>query len=269
MDIHRPGGGPGIRLPGQLQQLLATMGAARVGDEDLQQPELPGGQVEEPPGPPGLQPGEVEAEGAGEEHGRAVQGAGAPQDGLHPGDELEHREGLHHVVVRAEAEALQAIRLLAPRREHQDRDLVLALAKNPQDFEAVHLGQHEVQHDQVRPVRGVLGQRRHPVPHRVHGEAFEAEVVGEELAEGGLVLHHKDVGHGISLKERVDILQDACLVLSWQGKMAAIYQDPPVAGISRVATKPSLGAEAKVRPQPRGPLRDRKPKAQREREHAT
>ena len=46
---------------------------------------------------------------------------GAPQDGMHAGDELARRERLRHVVVGAQLEPGDAVDLLVPRRHDHDR----------------------------------------------------------------------------------------------------------------------------------------------------
>jgi hypothetical protein len=190
------------------------VGAARVGDEDLQQPELPGGQLQGLAVPPGLQAGQVEAEGAGAQQGRPVHGAGAAQDGLHAGDELQHGKGLHQVVVGPQAQALQAVDLLAAGGEQQHGHVVLAFAQEAEHLEPVQLGQHQVQHDEVRPPGRVGRQGGHTVPGRLDGVAFVAQVVEKQLAEGRLVLHHEDVDHGVSLKDRDPKMH----ALTWKGK---------------------------------------------------
>ena len=172
------------------------------------------GQVEHLPLPPGFQAGKVEAEGAGAQQGGAVHGPGAAEDGLHAGDEFKHGEGLHQVVVGPQAQALHPVRLLAAGREHEDGHLIHALPEGLQDLEPVELGQHQVQHDEIGPPGRMGRQGWQTVAHGLDGVAFKTQVVDEELAEGRLILHHEDVGHGVSLKDRATKVP----TLSWNGK---------------------------------------------------
>ena len=65
-----------------------------------------------------------------------------------PREQLAGAERLAHVVVGARVERRDLVALLAAGREHDDRD-VGPLAHAPDDFEAVHVGQPEVDDDDV------------------------------------------------------------------------------------------------------------------------
>ena len=81
---------------------------------------------------------------------------GAPQRRLHARAELAHRERLGDVVVGAQLEPEDLVDLLGLGGEHDDRDRG-AGAQPAAHLEAVHLGQHHVQHDEVE---GLLGEAR-------------------------------------------------------------------------------------------------------------
>src|SRR4029077_2180402 len=76
---------------------------------------------------------------------------GAPQHRPHARYELAWAERLGHVVVRAELEAGQPVRLLDSRGEHDDRHVALT-PQRPGDLEAVHARQPEVEDDEVGPL---------------------------------------------------------------------------------------------------------------------
>ena len=126
---------------------------------------------------------------------RLARRAGGPaQDRLDPQDQLPGGEGLDHVVVGAELQADDAVHLLGLGGEHEDRDVAHrdALLQQPADLQAVHAGQHQVEDDQVR-----LAALRHlegglAVLGGLHRHAGLPQVVGDDLDDVGLVLHHED-----------------------------------------------------------------------------
>ena len=115
-------------------------------------------EIEAPVADVGLAPSGVDAQVAD------LDGAGAlgchfgpTKDRFDPRHEGSRIEGLGHVIVRPELQADDRVDILGARGQHQDRH-VAAAAKLPADLEAVHLGQHQVQHHQVRVAALVLGQ---------------------------------------------------------------------------------------------------------------
>jgi hypothetical protein len=46
------------------------------------------------------------------------------------------------------------------------------------------------------------GQSGSAVSNSLDGIALKGEVADKQLAEGWFILHHKDVGHGVSFKEQ-------------------------------------------------------------------
>ena len=63
----------------------------------------------------------------------------------------------------------------------------------PQDLEAVDLGQHQIEHDQVGR-RGQRPDRRLAVADRGDPEALALEIAGDDLAHHLLVVDYEDVG---------------------------------------------------------------------------
>src|SRR5579862_611355 len=65
---------------------------------------------------------------------------------------LHRIEGLGQVTVHAGLPTAEHVRILGLRREHDDRDIARAriLFERLQDFEAVHVRHHYVEHNQVR-----------------------------------------------------------------------------------------------------------------------
>ena len=94
-----------------------------------------------------LEVGELEA-------GRfALVAAGTPQHGAHAGDQLLEAERLGDVVVAADGEALDLLLGGVTGGQEHDRH-VMAVGPQPlHDREAVAVGEHHVEHDEIGPER--------------------------------------------------------------------------------------------------------------------
>ena len=114
-------------------------------------------------------------------------GLGAAEDRLHAGDELTRRERLRHVVVGAELETGDAVRLLVARRQHEDRHRRLGTDATT-DLESVDAGQADVEHDETDRVAGELRERLLAGAHPDHAIAVTAEVRPHDGADRLLVL---------------------------------------------------------------------------------
>src|SRR6185436_13164187 len=75
----------------------------------------------------------------------------APHDGLDARGELFQAEWLDDVIVGSELEAAEDLRLLAARRQHDDRNL-RNVADAAAHLEAVESGQANVENNEVRQV---------------------------------------------------------------------------------------------------------------------
>jgi hypothetical protein len=72
---------------------------------------------------------------------------GTPHNGPETGQELLHLEGLGQLIVRTRIDTLDALVPTAPRSEDQHREGLPGLAPSPDDRQAVHAGQTEIQDD--------------------------------------------------------------------------------------------------------------------------
>jgi hypothetical protein len=80
----------------------------------------------------------------------ALRRGHAPQQCAQAGEQLVEGEGLRDVVVRAGVEPRHAVRDLALRSEHQDRDRVVGRARRtPADLEPVRRRHHHVEYSRV------------------------------------------------------------------------------------------------------------------------
>src|SRR5919204_4739130 len=122
---------------------------------------------------------------------------GAAQQRAHAAPKLADRERLGDVVVRAELEPDDLVELVVAGREHDDRNLALG-AQALADLEAVELGQHQVEHDEVDVLFREACERLLAVPRLQHAIPLALERIGEELLDGVLVVDEEDgrgVGH--------------------------------------------------------------------------
>ena len=115
---------------------------------------------------------------------------GPPHHGTDASQNLPRIAGLGHVVVSAQFESEDAVRVVAPRRQHDDRDPAV-LAQFLEHVDAVHFRHHHVQHDEVQARPAQLFQRLRAIMGQAHVEALRLEVLLEQAAELGIVVREK------------------------------------------------------------------------------
>ena len=129
----------------------------------------------------------VEAEVAEAQDVAGQLAAGAPQDGLHPGDDLGEAERLRHVVVAAGAQRVDLVLDRVLGGQEEDRRLEAALAQTPPDLDPLDVREHPVEHDQVRLELDDGGSARARSPPR-DVEALVAERGRDGVDDRGLVV---------------------------------------------------------------------------------
>jgi hypothetical protein len=174
----------GVGVPDAPQQLCAAEHPSRVRGEEREEVELARRErhlhavAQARPGP------EVDLDRADRERLAGVRGARTAQHRADARGELAGGEGLHEVVVGAQVEAQDAVRLAATTRQHDDRDVLaagdVAAADGAQDVEPAHRRQRQVEHDHP----GARGAHALEGGHAVGG-------LGHDVALGlELPLHH-------------------------------------------------------------------------------
>lgn len=115
----------------------------------------------------------------------------APEDGADARDDLLRAERLHDVVICAELKADEPVRLLTAGGKDDERH-ARALAEAPDDVEAVHVRQAEIEDDEVGtiPLRDL--ERTAPVDSLDRAESRPVEVVADDAKDLGLVLDDED-----------------------------------------------------------------------------
>ena len=223
MHVHGAGVPPPRELvgPDGVQEAGAGEGHPGVAGQVVQEVELAPLEGDRLPGQAHLPPPGVDLQVAHHERGRcggpgaapflatrsACHSPGAPaggagghpgpaQVGPDPGQELHHAEGLGDVVVRPHLQPHHAVDLVGQGAD-QDDGAAQVVAQAPADLEAVRAaGEQDVQQDQVRGAGPGGGDSPRPVLGQTHLEAGPAQVVGQRLAQGPLILHHQDLGPG-------------------------------------------------------------------------
>ncbi|OEI67493.1 Transcriptional regulator (modular protein) [Curtobacterium sp. ER1/6] len=123
----------------------------------------------------------------------------ATQDGLDARDDLVEGERLRDVVVTADREPGDLVLGVVLRGEEQDRRGVARRPEALGDAEAVHVGEHDVEDDQVGLLLEHGGDRLGTVADRADGEPGEAQRGREEVADVRFVVDDQDlgaIGHG-------------------------------------------------------------------------
>ena len=116
----------------------------------------------------------------------------AAKDGLGAGDELGHAERLGDVVVAADREAPDLVLGGVAGGEEQHGDVAPVSAEALGDVEAVDVGQHHVEHDEVGTERVDLLERPVPAGGGLDVEALVAKRHRDELGDGLLVVDDED-----------------------------------------------------------------------------
>ena len=130
---------------------------------------------------------EVDAEVAGEDDRLGVA-LGAADHGVDAGDQLVLVEGLGHVVVGAEAEALDLVLDAGEAGEDEDRRVDLGDAERLQHFIARHVGQVQVEQDDVVVIELAEIDAFFAEIGRVDVETFRLEHQLDALGRRGIVL---------------------------------------------------------------------------------
>jgi hypothetical protein len=111
----------------------------------------------------------------------------------HPGQQLLERERLGQVVIGAGIQAADTVRYRVTRRQHQDRGAHALAAQLAGDLDPIHLGQHDVEHDQV--VRAALraGQAAQAVMSHLDTVANIVESALDHTCDAGVVFDQQNV----------------------------------------------------------------------------
>jgi hypothetical protein len=127
---------------------------------------------------------------------RSTRARGAPDQRTDARHQLGHGEGLHHVVVGAEVEAVHAVVHLVARREQQHRHPLRAAAQPAQHLEAVDIGQPDVEDHEIEALARRRLDRQLAARHHVDRIALGTQDAGKALVQGSVVLDDQDAHAG-------------------------------------------------------------------------
>ncbi|MNQ95163.1 hypothetical protein D3C85_1107100 [compost metagenome] len=119
-------------------------------------------------------------------------GRTAPGQGAQACHQFGEGKRLDQVIVGAQFEAFDAVGDVIPGGEEQHRCIGL-LAQAAQDFPAIHLRHHDVQHDHIEVVFQGQVQAIDAVPRQVHGVSEFLQAVEQVIAGLGFVFDNEDV----------------------------------------------------------------------------
>ena len=125
---------------------------------------------------------------------------GAAQHRADPGDDLLEAEGLGHIVVPADGQPLDLVVEAVPGGDEDDRDVPAALAQLAGHREAVEVGEHDVEDDEVGIASGGEVERGGSVGGHRHLETGEPERGREQLTDVRLVLDDEQAGLWLGLR---------------------------------------------------------------------
>jgi hypothetical protein len=172
-------------MPDLTQDPLAIDNRARVAREDRQQVELLAGQLHFASVHDCAMASQVDANAAGVYLFTVVaRSGGSPHDRADAGHELTQTERFDEVVVGTQLETDDAIDLLAPRGDDDDRNR-RSRSDLTANLQTVHVGQPQVEENDVR-----LGRRERFLPCRRtnDGEAFATQPFSERDGNRVVVL---------------------------------------------------------------------------------
>ena len=187
--------------PYTLQQFTPTKGLAGVSGQKMQQIELPQRQRHGGVALQQLTARGVELPGAEAQHRCrrwcCPELLHTPQQGTHPGHQLQHRKRLGQVVVGAQLQPQHAVGLGRPGAEHDHRHIRVAGSQVAADLPAIGAGQHQVQQHQVPALAVDRCHRQPTVGLAVQVVAGLLEVQAQRIGDGVVIFNQQQVlGHG-------------------------------------------------------------------------
>src|SRR5690606_6937083 len=117
------------------------------------------------------------------------------QHGPDPGLQHAWLDRFDHVVVRPRLQARHHVHVVVAGGQHDDRQVAVG-ANAAAHLEAIHAGQHQVEHDDFRLHRAKTGQRLLTVVERVHAVTLPLQRQGQPVSYGLVVLDQQYARHG-------------------------------------------------------------------------
>ena len=122
-------------------------------------------------------------------------GCRAASERIDAREQFLHRERLREIIVRAGLQPLDAARHIAARREDEHARKTALFFQLREHIEAVHAGQIQIEHDEVRLLRERRAQALRAIMHRARLVAGAHERTGDVAGELEFVFDDEDA-HG-------------------------------------------------------------------------
>jgi hypothetical protein len=187
----------GVGAPEFAEDLAVGDDFAAVDEEEAQEGVFLGGEVDFLASAADEAGGEVDFDIAKGDDGRFVGGAGAAKDGADAGEEFAAAEGFGEVVVGAGVEGGDFVFFAVADGEDEDGDLG-PFAEAAEDFEAVEIGEAEVEDDGFGLKGGGFGEAEGAGFGFMDGEAAGLEGEAEEAADLHFVVNDEEARGGSS-----------------------------------------------------------------------
>jgi hypothetical protein len=140
------------------------------------------------------------------EHGHLARG---PRAGPDAGQQLAESERLGHEIIRTQAQALHAVRLGIPRGHQDDRRQVTGLAECFEHLEAALQRKHQVEQDQVEPLRLGPFDACNAIRGVLHGVAFRPQIELKPSGHAAIVFNEQDASHVLHMYRRISRMKCA------------------------------------------------------------
>ena len=186
-----------IRTPHLAHEVVASNDGTGLAQEHAQQVEFLGRQAQLDVAHEGAMRGHIHADVLSAQLTLGRFGSLATQERPHASEELCEAEGLRHIVVCARVQADDHVDFVRARSKDQNRDSIAGGSDLAGDIQAIHVGQAEVQDDQVNAanIREGFSARRVCA----HVVALPAQCAGEGLGDGRIVFNEENCSHAYIL----------------------------------------------------------------------
>src|SRR5215469_14680472 len=181
-----------VVVPDVVEYLRPGQHASGVEHQVAHQPELRRRKVDRVAGPADLVAVLIELDiGERQQGQRTGARPRASQYRSDPGREFLEPERLRHVIVAAEGEPGDLVRLRVPGGQEDHGNAAAIPAQPADDLESIRVGQHDIEHHQIEWPGSRLPQRVSRGIRRRHLEAEEAQRGRDGVAQEGLVVYHE------------------------------------------------------------------------------
>ena len=185
-----------VRTPDAFQQLIPRENPAGIFQEEPQNLKFLQRQLHPLPVHTNRMLPAVHFQPAGLEYPSVLPGAGSAQHSPDPGYHLHHAEGLCQIVVGSQIQTQHLVILRSPGGGHNDGDprRIRAGAEGFENFNSVHTGKHNVQHNQQGLFFGKGLKQGFSIRKALGVKSRGPQRIEHQLPDAGVIFH--TVNHG-------------------------------------------------------------------------